>query len=120
MAQNKKIDWDYYEAIIAFGILTDESYLASVIDYIKPIYFNDKDIGRVTGLICDYYKDRSTIPTITEIKAYLTTEDLKDSFKKVVKKFDNIDQNLNRDELTENTEQFLKGTRRLSYPSKRC
>ena len=51
MDQTKKIDWDYYEAIIAFGILTDEGYLSSVIDYIKPSYLNDKDIGRIITLI---------------------------------------------------------------------
>lgn len=108
MEQTKKIDWDYYEAIIAYGILTDEAYLSSVIDHIKPSFFNDKNIGAVVTLICDYYKERSTVPTITEIKAYLTTPELKESFKQVVHKFDNIDQKLNRDELTENTEQFLK------------
>ena len=108
VTSSKKIDWDYYEAIIAFGLLTDEGYLASVIDYIKPNFFNDKDISRVITLICNYFKERSTVPTITEIKAYLTTPELKESFKNVVNKFNNIDQNLNRDELSENTEQFLK------------
>ena len=41
-----KLDLDYFETLIAYKSLTDETYLASIIDYIKPIYFKNKDNRR--------------------------------------------------------------------------
>ena len=108
MNENKKIDWDFYENIIIYNLLTNEGYLASIIDFIEPDYFNNKDIKNVISIITDYFKTRSQIPTITEIKAYLVDDKLKESFKVVVNNFSNIDKNFNEDELHENTETFLK------------
>ena len=104
----QKLDLDYFEIIIAYKSLTDEIYLASIIDYIKPIYFKNKDVKNVFTIIKDFYEKRGTRPTITEIKSYLTTDELKESLKAVVTLFTGIDKNLNKDELTENTEKFLK------------
>lgn len=103
-----KLDLDYFETIIAFKALTDETYLASIVDYIKPVYFKNKDVQEVFKIIRDYYEKRSTKPTLTEIKAYLTTDELKNSFKNVVGLFNNLDKNINVDELAANTEIFLK------------
>ena len=55
---DKKIDWDYYETVIAYGLLMDEAYLAATVDYIKPSYFNDKDISRIVAIISQYFKDK--------------------------------------------------------------
>jgi len=103
-----KLDLDYFETVIAFKSLTDEIYLASIIDSIKPIYFKNKDIKVVFEIITEFYNKRGTKPTITEVKTYLTTDELKNSFKNVVTLFNGIDKNLNTDELTTNTEKFLK------------
>ena len=103
-----KLDLDYFETIIAYKSLTDETYLASIIDYIKPLYFKNKDIKAIFTIIRDFYEKRNTKPTITEIKAYLTTDELKLSLKNVVTLFNNIDKNINVDELSANTETFLK------------
>ena len=103
-----KLDLDYFETLIAYKSLTDETYLASIIDYIKPIYFKNKDIKVIFGIISDFYEKRSTKPTVTEIKSYLITEELKTSLKNVVQLFNNIEKNLNPDELATNTETFLK------------
>lgn len=89
-------------------MLTDESYLASIIDHVDTKYFENKDIVKVVEIIKDFYIKRSAVPTLTEIKGYLTTSDLKVSFKNVVRLFENFDKNFNRDELFENTEKFLK------------
>jgi replicative DNA helicase len=103
-----KLDLDYFETLIAYKSLTDETYLASIIDYIKPIYFKNKDIKVIFGIISDFYEKRNTKPTVTEIKSYLITEELKTSLKNVVQLFNNIEKNLNPDELATNTETFLK------------
>lgn len=89
-------------------MLTDESYLASIIDHVDTKYFENKDIVKVVEIIKDFYIKRSAVPTLTEIKGYLTTSDLKVSFKNVVRLFENFDKSFNRDELFENTEKFLK------------
>jgi len=103
-----KLDLDYFETVIAYKSLTDETYLASVVDYIKPIYFKNNDIKAIFQIISDFYEKRSTKPTITEIKSYLVTDELKTSLKNVVSLFAGIDKNLNNDELSTNTEVFLK------------
>ncbi len=103
-----KLDLDYFETVIAYKSLTDDTYLASIVDYVKPLYFKNKDIKAVFTIIRDFYEKRNTKPTITEIKSYLTTEELKTSLKNVVNLFTNIDKNLNADELSANTEVFLK------------
>jgi replicative DNA helicase len=103
-----KIDLDQFEITIAYKSLTDDIYLASIIDYIRPVYFKDKDIKAVFIIIRDFYERRNTSPSLTEIKSYLTTEDLKTSFKNVVQKFNDLDKKFNEDELSYNTEVFLK------------
>jgi replicative DNA helicase len=103
-----KLDLDYFETVIAYKSLVDDTYLASIVDYVKPLYFKNKDIKAIFAIISDFYEKRNTKPTITEIKSYLTTDELKASLKNVVNLFANIDKNLNADELAANTEIFLK------------
>lgn len=103
-----KIDHDYFENVLVYKALTDELYLASIIDYVKPIFFKDKDIKSIFEIIKEFFIRRNTSPTTTEIKAHLTTTELKESFKRTVEKFKDIDKNINSDELYENTEIFLK------------
>ena len=108
MEEIGRLNLDYYEQVIIYKGLTNESYLTQIIDHIKPEYFNDKNIKTIFGLIKNFYVKRQTVPTITELKSYLINDELKESFKSVVKNFPNIDKNFNDDELTFNTERFLK------------
>jgi len=103
-----KLDLDYFETVLVYKALTDETYLSSIIDYVDPKYFKNDDIKNIFGIIRDFFVKRNASPTLTEIKAYLTTTELKTSFKKVVNTFTDIDKNLNPDELSQNTETFLK------------
>jgi replicative DNA helicase len=89
-------------------MLLDEPYLASIIDHLDKKLFDNKNIANVVELITEFYKKRSVAPTLTEIKSYLTTDELKSSFRTVVSMFDNVDKNFNKSELYENTEKFLK------------
>ena len=91
-----------------FKSLTDSGYLSTIADHVKPEYFKNKDIAGVFEIIKDFNEKRNKIPTITEIKSYLITDDMKESFKRLVKSFSDIDKHLDKDELYENTERFLK------------
>jgi replicative DNA helicase len=104
----KKIDLDFYESVIVYNCLVDPHYLGTVVDHLTPSLFKNRDIRSVVKIISDFYVERSVSPTTTEIKAYLTTDDLKESFKKVVSNFSDIDKKFNKDELITNTETFLK------------
>ena len=103
-----KIDHDYFENVLVYKALTDEIYLASIVDYVKPIFFKDKDIKPIFEIIKEFFHRRNACPTNTEIKAQLTTKELKDSYRKTVERFKDIDKNINSDELYQNTETFLK------------
>lgn len=104
-----KLDLDYYEKVIIRNCLLDSAYLGSIIDFIKENHFNDKNIRSIISIIKDYYIKRSEIPNLTEIKAYLSNPELKESFKKVVSSIEELlNIKFNRDELFENTETFLK------------
>jgi replicative DNA helicase len=104
----QKLDLDFFENVILYKSLTDDTYLASIIDNLKPIYFKNKDIKSIFELIKDFYEKRGTRPTITEIKSLLVSEELKNSFKSAVNLIKDFDKNLNSDELNANTEAFLK------------
>lgn len=102
------IDLSEFEQIIAYKSVTDSTYLNSIVDYVKPEYFENKNIGEYIKIVKDFHDRHHKLPTITEIKPYLVTDDLKKGFKSLVESFKGMDKNLNRDELYANTEQFLK------------
>ena len=91
-----------------YNALTDSGYLSTITDIVKPDYFKSKDIADVFTIIKEFNEKRNQLPTTTEIKQYLVTDDQKQSFKRLVTSFTDIDKNINKDELIENTEQFLK------------
>lgn len=103
-----KLDLNYFENIVIYKSLTDPTYLASIIDYIKPAYFKTTGIATIFDIIKEFTDKRQKLPTVTEIKSYLVTDELKETFKSIVQSFNNIDKNLDKDELYSNTEQFLK------------
>jgi replicative DNA helicase len=103
-----KLDLDYFERVICYKALLDSTYLASIVDYVKPAYFKDKNIANVFNIISTFYENRNKLPTLTEVKTYLTTDELKESFKSLVDTLKDIDKNIDKDELYSNTERFLK------------
>jgi len=102
------IDLDQYERIIAYKSLTDSTYLNSIADYVKPEYFEQANIAKYFEIVKDFYDKRQKLPTITEIKPYLTTDGLRNDFKKLIESFKDIDKEFDKDELYQNTERFLK------------
>ena len=108
MVEVKKIDPIAFEPLIIYKCLLDSTYLGTVINFLKPEYFNNQDIKNIIGIITNFYEKNNTAPTTTEIKTYLINDSLKQSFKNVINSFETIDKNLNTQELYENTEVFLK------------
>lgn len=88
--------------------MIDSSYLNAIADHVKPEFFEDKRIAKYFEIVKDFYDRRNELPTVSEVKAYLTEDSLKEGFKQLVSSFKDIDKNLNKDELYENTERFLK------------
>lgn len=102
------IDLTEYERVIAYKSITDSTYLNAIADYVKPEYFENKNIGTYFGIVNDFYTKRKKLPTLTEIKTYLDTDILRNNFKKLLESFKGMDRELDKDELYENTEMFLK------------
>jgi len=103
-----KLDLDYYENIILFNSLLSQEYLSSIIEYADPTYFNDKSIQTIFKCITSFFTERGAVPTATEIKSRLTSDEERKAFNEVLTKFKEIDTKFNKDELLNNTERFLK------------
>ena len=103
-----KLDLDYFENILIYKSLTDSGYLAAIADFVQPEYFKDKAIASIFNIIKEFSEKRNKLPTATEIKSYLVSDEQKESFKELVKSFTDIDKTLDKEELYDNTEQFLK------------
>lgn len=103
-----KLDNDFFEKVLCYKALSDSTYLASIADYVKPTYFKDSNIGVIFKIITAFYEKRNKLPTNTELKSYLTTDELKASYRAVIESLRDIDKNLDKDELYDNTERFLK------------
>ncbi len=104
----KKIDLDYFERVIIYKSLTDEKYLADIISHIEPDLIANKNIKTIFKIIKEFFLKRGAPPNITELKTYLVNDDIKNAFKAVASTFSEIDKNLNKEELLENTERYLK------------
>jgi replicative DNA helicase len=107
-----KIDLEFFEKIIIQQTLKrDSSYIASIIEYIDKELFKDSSIGDIIGIIKDFYVERNTIPTLTELKLRANTSDLKESLKTAVGYIKTLDGEYSEDELISNTEYYLKQRR---------
>ena len=105
---SSKLDLDYYENIILFNSLLSQEYLSSIIEYTDPAYFNDSNIKTIFKAITSYFNERGLCPSVTELKARLTTDDEKKAFNEVATRFKELDTKFNKEELLNNTERFLK------------
>ena len=106
--QEIPLDLDYFEKIIIYNSLFDQTYLEAIIDFVNPIYFKDKNIKEVMSLLKNFYLNYKFLPNHTELKSCLTTQEQKNSFKELVLSFNSIDKKYNKELLLKNTERFLK------------
>lgn len=103
-----KLDLDFFETVLLFNALADQEYLSSIIGYVDPSLFNDKNIGKVMGRLSEFFLERGTVPTLTEIKSRLSSEEDRKALTEVKPKLSQIEGPFNKDELIQNTEKFLK------------
>lgn len=103
-----KVDFGYFENIVAYKFLTDSIYLATVADYVQPHFFDNPAIGRIIEVVKDFYGRNVKIPTLTEVKLYLGNDIDRESLDKVVAVVSGISKNLDLTELYNTTEQFIK------------
>lgn len=105
----EKLDLDFYEKVVIYNCIFNAEYLGGIVDYLDDGLFEDKDIKKTIKIIKDFYSKRGEVPTITEIKTYLSDPDLKTAFKNVLNKLTELNNvKFNKDELYDNTEIFLK------------
>lgn len=102
------MDWSEYEIVIAYHAMTNAEYLNTIADYVNPDYFENANIAKYFEIVRDFYDKRQKLPTLSEIKPYLTTELLKKGFAKMINEFKSLVGPFDRKELYENTERFLK------------
>lgn len=104
-----KLDHSFYEKIVVYKLLTDDVYMATVIDHLNASYFDNKSIANIINIVTEFYNTRSQIPTTPEIKSYLTTDELKSDLKNVIECIKEVsDKGYNKEELYQNTEIFLR------------
>ncbi len=103
-----KLDLEYFEGVILYNALSNQEYLSSIVSYIDDKYFNDKNIGRVITQISKFFIERGTLPSISEIKSRMSSEEDKKALAEVKTKLLSIEGPFNNDELVNNTEKFLK------------
>lgn len=107
MSSDLKLDLNYFENILVYQSLTNTSYLADIIEYIKLDYFNNSDIRVVFKVIKEYYKQYHKAPNASELVQYLVSDEQKEAFKKVIQTSKTLDKNISYDEIIINTERFL-------------
>jgi replicative DNA helicase len=103
-----KLDLDYFESILLYNALIDTQYLSSIISHLSSSLFSDKNIGRIINRLSEFFTERGSVPTLTELKARMTSEEDKKALADIKTKISSLEQNFNKDELIANTEKFLK------------
>lgn len=108
MIKSLPLDLEFFEKVLIYNALFDRVYLESIINYIKPSFFKDKNIKSVFESLYSYYTEYKTVPNITELKTHLIEQEKRDSLKSVILSIQSLDKNYNKDILLKNTERFLK------------
>lgn len=104
-----KINLDIFEkTIIQHTLKKDPSYIGAIVDYIDKDLFKDVNIGEIMDVIKTFYLERSSVPTLQEIKVRCSTPEKKDSLRGVVGMIRDLDSDFNEAELIANTEYFIK------------
>ncbi len=80
-AKNLSLDLDFFEKIIIYNCLTDQNYLETIIEHLKSSYFKEKQHATIISLVKNFYSEHSVFPNLTELKAYLTTQEQREHFK---------------------------------------
>lgn len=108
MNKTLPLDLDLFEKIVIYNSLFDQTYLETIINYIKPSYFKNKSVKTIFQCLLSYYKEFSKIPNITELKTHLVDQDKREALKETILLIQSLDKKYDKDVLLKNTERFLK------------
>lgn len=103
-----KLDKDYFETVIAYNCIYNPRYLGSILDFYDSDFIDNKDIKTLMPVVIEFFQRRNSVPSLTEIKSLLDTDELRSSFKNVLLSFKTLDEEFNEDELYSNTETFFR------------
>ena len=70
----KNIDLDYLEKIIGYNLLTNDLFVASSIDYLKPSFFENRGVKLILKIISEFFQKRGSLPNNSEIRLSLVEE----------------------------------------------
>ena len=104
---NLKEDFRYIENLIVKNCLENEQFLSATIKYLKPELFTDNDNKKIVQLLTVYFSKVGKLPSQTELRVFLHTDKLKDSYQKVLTATANVGE-IDYDELLQHAEKFLK------------
>jgi replicative DNA helicase len=104
----QKIDLDFFENILLYNALTDKEYLSSIVSYIDPSFFKNSNVGKIVTRLVEFFNERGTLPSLTEFKTRLTSENDKKALSEIKPILNQIEGPFNKEELIQNTEKFFK------------
>ena len=104
-----KINLDIFErTIIQHTLKKDTAFIASIVEYVDKDIFKDANIGVIMDIIKTFYLERSSVPTLQELKVRCSTLEQKDALRGVVGMIRDMDEDYSEAELFSNTEYFIK------------
>jgi len=103
-----KLDLEWTEKVILCKSLIDEDYFSLISEHLKTEHFSNKNYAFVFDVVKYFFDARKQLPSATEIRSYLQTDEQKRVFKNVLDDLTNVETELNKDELYNNTERFIK------------
>jgi len=103
-----QVNTEFFESIIACQSLTNAYYTSLVLDHLLPENFKQAGNKVIVSIVRDFFLKRRTVPTITEIKTYLTKPEEVKLVKETLTTYKQIDLNGNLEELIHNTEIYFK------------
>ena len=103
-----QVNTDFFENIVACQCLTNSYYTSLVLDHLLTENFKNPGNKLVVSIVKDFFTKRRALPTITEIKTYLSKEEDLKLFKDTLTTYKQYDSALNMDELIANTETYFK------------
>ena len=106
--KNRELNLNFFENVVIQNLLTDSVYASLVINNLNPDYFNNEGNKLIVKYTTEFFNKRNCLPNITELKTLIVNDGDLIAIKESLKEIKLLDKTYNREELIENTEDFLK------------
>lgn len=105
---SSKLDLKFFEFVLLYNALVNQEYLSSVVSHLDSSLFEDKNVSTVIKHLCGFFNERGSAPSLTELKARMSSEEDKAALANIKTKLADLQGPFNKDELILNTEKFLR------------